>query len=108
MLGTEPDLVTSVALSSREVWVTEHALQTWLKRVDYHPSAREYGVRELEKMLRGCAWDSAEPAWIRPSLWHRARAEGYLVVEGGCLPVVRNPDGRLVATTYLRQEGRPR
>ena len=107
MLGTECRTIHIKRIGRHEIRFSNHALATWLTRVDYHPTTEMHGVNELAKLLdRGCAYvREAPPAVLPLSLWSHARNVGYVTVDGGCFPVQRNPRGELVAPTYLSYRG---
>ena len=104
MLGTDCHPVLVKRFGRHEITFSRHALQAWLKRVDYHPSTEWHGVNELDKMLARhqpeCTPNA--PNEVLPlSLYAHARNHSYLCVADGCFTVQRNPGGKLVATTYL-------
>lgn len=61
----------------------------------------------LRERLRGARWTTELPPWARLNLWHRARAEGMILIDGdeSGFVVNQNPqsDGsyQRVAVTYI-------
>ena len=66
----------------RTIHFSDHALDRWWQR--FHGddcSGRQAAMSELRDRLADALVSHDPPAWARVSLWHRARAELYLLVD---------------------------
>jgi hypothetical protein len=95
-------------IGRRTIFFSDHALDRWWQR--FHGddrSGRQAAMNELRRRLAAAIVSTDPPAWARVSLWHRARAEMYLLVDAP-VPVLqaafvinRNANGDRVACTCL-------
>jgi hypothetical protein len=92
----------------REIFFTDHSLDRWWERCRFDKSVgRKEALALLEKRLDdGARWTTEAPAWSRLSLWHRARAEGFIYIDDDSGFVInrnRQEDGSYerVAVTYV-------
>lgn len=93
----------------RDIHWSDHALDQWWTRCQQNAiSGRTQALELLEERIQKAQWDHSLPMWSRVSLWHRARAEGFLYLdENSGFVINRNPNRHLVAVTYIeRLEGR--
>ncbi len=96
----------SRTLRRRTVHFSDHALDRWWERdaqLAGCGAGRRDALRRLDGALDGAQVRRDAPPWARLSLWHRARADMFVLAAGGCFVVVANPSGDLVATTFLAQ-----
>lgn len=91
------------------IYFSDHALDRWWERQDKnHLLGRRGALALLRERLTIAARDPRRtytitaPPWSRLSIWHRARAEGFLLVgDDACFVINRNESGDHVAVTYL-------
>lgn len=89
-------MLQEIQLGRRTITITDHA------RDRYYERRGVIGTGDLARDLVSAQWDRAKPSWLQLSMWHRARAEGYVVLDDErCFVVNRNPSGDLVAVTYM-------
>jgi hypothetical protein len=94
-------------LDRRQIFFTDHALDRWWERCQQNGlHGRQQAMTLLRERLGAARWTTEPPAWARLNLWHRACAEGMVVLDDDSGFVVnRNPqpDGsyQRVAVTYI-------
>jgi hypothetical protein len=84
---------------------SDHALDRWWERHHGEDACgRRAALEALDRALDGATRTTEPPAGTSLSLWHRARADHYIVCEDGFF-VVNRGDGAggrdRVATTYI-------
>lgn len=94
----------------RTIHFTDHAWDRYWQRFTLHGG---HTTQDMKRDLEGARWNRSRPDWATHlSLWHRARADGYLELdEDRCFVVNRNygTTGHLIAVTYIdRKEVLPR
>lgn len=86
----------------REVFFTDHALDRYFERTG------KKNLSQLRKDLKLVTYDRREPSWMLLNPWHRARAEGFLLLGADSAFVcVRQSGGNrdaLVSVTFMRDE----
>jgi len=87
---------------------TNHALDQWWARCEQNQThGRQAAMNLLRQKLETATWEHGVPPWSRLSLWHKARAEGYLAIDDGAghgtgaFIINRAPDSNLLAVTYI-------
>ena len=65
-------------------------------------------MNTLRVKLETATWERGVPPWSRLTLWHKARAEGYLSIDDhgpqtGAFIINRTHSSDLLAVTYLVQ-----
>lgn len=96
------------------IFFTNHALDRWWERCEANDLHGRQAAMNLLRERLGVAAQEARrsfttvaPPWCRLSLYHRARAEGYLSIsDEACFVVNRNPGGDLIAATYIEKSDR--
>lgn len=87
----------------RLIHFTDHALDRWWERCEQNEiHGRQEAMDLLRASLDDAQWNRAMPPWNRLSIWHRARAEGFLSLtdESGFV-INKNETGDLVAVSYI-------
>jgi hypothetical protein len=87
----------------RRIYFTDHALDRWWQRCKQNDVyGRQHAMDLLRSSLEEAIWSRSLPPWSRLSIWHQARAEGFLRIgdEAGFV-VNRNENGDLVAVSYI-------
>lgn len=93
----------SFQIGRRTVYLTDHARDRYYERTEVRGR-----LNRLERELEVARWDSCVPSWSRLSFWHRARAAGSVVLDDDRAFIVNcNPNGDLMAVTYLVREPVP-
>lgn len=95
----------------RRVFFTDHALDRWWERQrDNGLHGRQAAMNLLRERLDSAAQEPRRtyqrdiPPWSRLSLWHRARADGFLTLgDDACFVINRNRGGDYVAVTYIER-----
>lgn len=84
---------------------TDHAMNRWWERCEANNLyGRQAAMNHLRERLAEARWVHWTPSWCRLTQWHRARAEGSLLLSDDCCFIVnRNASGDLVAVTYLEE-----
>lgn len=83
-------------IGRRTIYFSVHAVERYYER----SSSRS--ADELRAALAEARWSRALPRWVVLSTWHRARAEGAIVLnDEEAFIVNRNSNGDLVAVTFL-------
>lgn len=87
---------------------SNHALDRWWERCEANQlNGRKAAMALLRARLTKATWIYRElPGWANVSLYHRARAEGFLALdEDAGFVVNRNAGGDRVAVSYLERLG---
>lgn len=94
-------------IGRKKIFFSDHALDRWWERCEEnHVHGRKEAMALLRERLADAEWSREQPPWAHLSLWHRGRADGFLMINGSaCFVVNKNPSKHLVAVTYL-EEGR--
>lgn len=93
----------------QRIFFSDHALDRWWERQPQNfLNGRQAAQNLLRERLTVAAHEPRRtytitpPPWTRLSIWHRARAAGFLLVgDNACFVINRNESGDLVAVTYL-------
>ena len=92
-------LTKSHTVNGRVIAFSTHAIERYYERTDRSDASA------LRRDLEKARWDRSVPGFAKLSVWHRARAEGSLVLTPTSAFIVnRNADGDLVAVTFLTSE----
>lgn len=96
----------SCRVGRRTVYWTDHALERWWERCDANElNGHRAALELLRERLEGSRIKRDLPTWSRVTLYHRARAEGFVAIdEDSGFIVNRNPNGDYVAVTYIERE----
>lgn len=90
----------------RTIFFSDHSLDQWwdrCKKNEVH--GRKQALSLLREALRGAQWERKLPGWCNVSLWHHARAEGFIAIDDRSGFVVnKNPNTHLVAVTYMESQ----
>jgi hypothetical protein len=93
-------------IGRKTIWWTNHALDRWWERCNANEtSGRRAAMELLREKVQDRRLERDLPPWSRVTLFHRARAEGFLPLdEDSGFIVNKNPNGDLVAVTYIENE----
>jgi hypothetical protein len=96
----------SQKIGRKMVYWTDHSLDRWWERCEDNDRAgRQECLTRLRERLSEHRIERDLPAWGRVSLFHRARAEGFLYIDDDSGFIInRNANGDFVAVTYIERE----
>jgi hypothetical protein len=96
----------SFRVGRKTVFWTDHALDRWWERCGAnHLTGRQAALKLLRERLEERRLERELPPWADVTLWHRARAEGFLYIdETSGFIINKNPSRDLVAVTYIEAD----
>jgi hypothetical protein len=99
----------SEKIGRKVIWWTNHALERWWERCDANETnGRRDAMVLLREKIQDKRIERDLPPWSRVTLFHRARAEGFLFIDDHSGFVInRNPNGDYVAVTYIENDRVP-
>jgi hypothetical protein len=95
----------SYQFGRRKIFFSDHALDRWWERCEANNiKGRQAAIDLLKERLKDAKWTRDVPPWSKLSVFHRARVEGVIYLDAStCFIINKNPNGDLVAVTYLER-----